>query len=161
MAEIDLHFTVNGSSHTLRVEPCRTLLDVLRNQLGLTGTKEACGAGDCGACVVVMDRLAVNSCLVLAAQAQGAEIITVEGLAHDGKLHPLQHYFAEKWALQCGFCTPGMLMSAYALLLNNPHPAPDEIREAISGNLCRCGTYQSVIEAVLAASEEMSETTHG
>jgi carbon-monoxide dehydrogenase small subunit len=160
MAEIDLHLTVNGTPHSLQVEPCRTLLDVLRNELGLTGTKEACGAGDCGACVVVMDRQAVNSCLVLAAQAQGAEIITVEGLAQGENLHPLQHYFAEKWALQCGFCTPGMLMSAYALLLNNPHPAPDEIREAISGNLCRCGAYQSVIEAVQAASETLAEAEH-
>ena len=157
---IELHLTVNGTPHSLQVEPCRTLLDVLRNELGFTGTKEACGAGDCGACVVVMDGLAVNSCLVLAAQAEGAEIITVEGLAQEGKLHPLQHFFAEKWALQCGFCTPGMLMSAYALLLGNPHPTTGEIQDAISGNLCRCGTYQSVVEAVEASSKAIAEAAH-
>jgi carbon-monoxide dehydrogenase small subunit len=147
---MELHLTVNYRSYTVRTEPCSTLLDVLRNQLNLTGTKEGCGAGDCGACVVIMDGQAVNACLVLAAQAEGMQVITVEGLAQDGNLHPLQQQFAEKWALQCGFCTPGMLMSCYALLLNNPHPSEDDIREAISGNLCRCGTYQSVIEAVLA-----------
>jgi carbon-monoxide dehydrogenase small subunit len=104
-----------------------------------------------------MDGLAVNACLVLAAQAEGTEVITVEGLAKDGRLHPLQKYFAEKWAFQCGFCTPGMLMSAYALLLNNPDPSEDEIREAIAGNLCRCGTYASVVQAVRAAAREPVE----
>jgi carbon-monoxide dehydrogenase small subunit len=155
MAEIELRLAVNGITHTLEVEACRTLLDVLRNELNLTGTKEGCGAGDCGACVVLMDGQAVNACLVLAAQAEGTNIITVEGLARDSKLHPLQQFFAEKWALQCGYCTPGMLMSCYALLLRNPRPTPAEIQQAISGNLCRCGTYQSVVEAVLAASKEI------
>ncbi len=157
MPEIEIHLTVNGASCTLQSEPCSTLLEMLRNKLGLTGAKEACGAGDCGACVVIMDGQAVNSCLVLAAQAEGADILTVEGLEKDGQLHPLQHSFAEKWALQCGFCTPGMLMSCYALLLHNPNPTADEIREAISGNLCRCGTYQSVVEAVLAAAAVNAE----
>jgi aerobic carbon-monoxide dehydrogenase small subunit len=151
MPEIEIHLTVNHLVYTVRAEPCSTLLEVLRNQLNLTGTKEGCGAGDCGACVVIMDGQSVNACLVLAAQAEGRQVITVEGLAQPGQLHPLQQQFADKWALQCGFCTPGMLMSCYALLLNNPHPTVEEIREAISGNLCRCGTYQSVIDAVLAA----------
>jgi carbon-monoxide dehydrogenase small subunit len=160
MPEIELHLTVNGQPRIILVEPCSTLLDVLRDKLELTGTKQACGAGDCGACVVVMDGQAVNSCLVLAAQAEGTEIITVEGLALDGVLHPLQRHFAEKWALQCGFCTPGMLLSCYALLLHNPHPTPDEIRRTIAGNLCRCGTYQSVVEAVLATAETNLEVSH-
>jgi len=153
MTEMEIHLTVNRSSYTVIAEPCSTLLEVLRNQLNLTGTKEGCGAGDCGACVVIMDGLAVNACLVLAAQAEGKQIITVEGLAQDNQLHPLQQQFAEKWAMQCGFCTPGILLSCYALLLNNPYPSVEEIREAISGNLCRCGTYQSVIEAVLATAK--------
>lgn len=152
MAEIDLHLTVNGIPRTVPVEPCHTLLEVLRDKLSLTGTKEGCGAGDCGACVVLMGGQAVNACLVLAAQAEGANIITVEGLAQDGILHPLQQVFAKKWAFQCGFCTPGMLMSCYALLLANPNPTPAEIQDAIAGNLCRCGSYQSVVEAVLAVS---------
>lgn len=160
MDEIEICLTVNGVLHTVQTEPCRTLLEVLRNRLGLTGAKEGCGAGDCGACVVLMDHQAVNACLVLAAQANGAEILTVEGLAQEGKLHPLQHYFAEKWALQCGFCTPGMLMSCYALLLRNPHPTPDEIRAAIAGNLCRCGSYPGVVEAVLAAAEASPEARY-
>ena len=161
MAEIEIHLTVNHLSRTVKAEPCCTLLEFLRDKLGLTGTKEGCGAGDCGACVVIMDGQAVNACLVLAAQAEGTHVITVEGLAQDGRLHPFQQYFAEKWALQCGFCTPGMLMSCYALLLNNPDPAPDEIREAIAGNLCRCGTYQSVVEAVLATVKMTLEAVHG
>ena len=161
MAEIEVHLTVNLLPRTVKAEPCCTLLEILRDKLGLTGTKEGCGAGDCGACVVIMDRQAVNACLVLAAQAEGTEVITVEGLAEDGRLHPLQQYFAEKWALQCGFCTPGMLMSCYALLLKNSDPTPDEIREAIAGNLCRCGTYQSVVEAVLATVKLTQGAAHG
>jgi aerobic carbon-monoxide dehydrogenase small subunit len=153
MAEIEVHLSVNHLPRTVKIEPCSTLLELLREKLGLTGTKEACGAGDCGACIVVLDGQAVNSCLVLAAQTEGSEVITVEGLAKDGVLHPLQQEFAEKWALQCGFCTPGMLMSCFALLLKDPHPSPEAIREAISGNLCRCGTYQSVVEAVQAVAE--------
>jgi aerobic-type carbon monoxide dehydrogenase small subunit (CoxS/CutS family) len=160
MDRIEIHLTVNGLPRTVLTEPCCTLLELLRDKLGFTGTKEGCGVGDCGACVVLMDGQAVNACLVLAAQAEGVEIITVEGLAQNGKLHPLQHYFAEKWALQCGFCTPGMLMSCYALLLNNPNPNPDEIRDAIAGNLCRCGSYQSVVEAVLATAKTSAEVVY-
>jgi carbon-monoxide dehydrogenase small subunit len=120
---IEIRLTVNGQIRTVQAESCCTLLEILRDKLDLTGTKEGCGAGDCGACVVLLDGQAVNACLVLAAQADGSEITTVEGLAQDGRLHPLQQLFAEKWALQCGFCTPGMLMSCYALLLNNPNQA--------------------------------------
>jgi aerobic carbon-monoxide dehydrogenase small subunit len=160
MPDIELQLLVNGVPRTIQTEPCLTLLEVLRNKLDLTGSKEGCGAGDCGACVVLMDGQAVNACLVLAAQAQGAHIITVEGLAQQGNLHPLQQAFADQWALQCGFCTPGMLMSCYALLLNNPNPTPEEIREAIAGNLCRCGTYQSVVEAVLSVARSTRESRH-
>jgi carbon-monoxide dehydrogenase small subunit len=160
MAEIELHLTVNGIPYSVLADPCHTLLEILRVKLNLTGTKEGCGAGDCGACIVLLNGQAVNACLVLAAQAEGAQVITVEGLAQEGKLHPLQQAFAEKWAFQCGFCTPGMLMSCYALLLNHPYPTPDEIRQAIAGNLCRCGTYQSVVEAVLATSNSSREVSH-
>lgn len=160
MAEMEVRLTVNGLPRTVLAESGCTLLELLREKLGLTGTKEGCGAGDCGACVVLMDGVAVNACLVLAAQAESAHIITVEGLAAEGVLHPLQQHFTEKWALQCGFCTPGMLMSCYALLLHNPNPTQDEIRDAISGNLCRCGTYQSVVEAVLATAGRKQETSH-
>ncbi len=161
MPEIEVHLTVNHQPRTVNAEPCCTLLELLRDQLGLTGTKEGCAAGDCGACVVIMDGQAVNACLVLAIQAEGRQVITVEGLAQEGRLHPLQQNFAEKWALQCGFCTPGMLMSCYALLLKNSDPSPDEIREAIAGNLCRCGTYQSVVEAVLTTVKMTREAMHG
>ena len=160
MDEIEIHLNVNGLPRSFRALPCSTLLEILRDKLELTGTKEGCGAGDCGACVVLMNGEAVNACLVLAAQAEGSEIITVEGLAKDGQLHPLQQYFAEKWALQCGFCTPGMLMSCYALLMNNPNPSLDDIREAIAGNLCRCGSYAGVIEAVLETAKMNAETRH-
>ena len=160
MSEFELHLTINGVPHVIQAEPCLTLLDILRDKLNLTGTKEGCGAGDCGACVVLMDGQAVNACLVLAAQAEGTQVITVEGLAQDGDLHPLQLAFAEKWAFQCGFCTPGMLMSCYALLLSNPDPTPEEIRDAITGNLCRCGTYQSVVEAVLSTVKVSRKVSH-
>ncbi|PWB53933.1 MAG: (2Fe-2S)-binding protein [Anaerolineales bacterium] len=153
MPEIELHLVVNRQSLTVKVESGCTLLELLRDRLGLTGTKEGCGAGDCGACVVVMDGLAVNACLVLAAQAEGTVVITIEGLAQDDTLHPLQQQFADQWAMQCGFCTPGMLMSCYALLLTNPNPTAGQIREAISGNLCRCGSYQAIVKAVHAAVE--------
>jgi carbon-monoxide dehydrogenase small subunit len=153
MEKVGLTFTVNGEEKKVVTDPHRTLLKVLREDLDLNSVKEGCAQGDCGACMVVMDGLAVNSCLVLAAQAQGAEIITIEGLEQHGELHPLQKMFIEKWAFQCGFCTPGMLMSAYALLLHNPDPTAEEIRDAISGNLCRCTGYQAIIEAVRAAVE--------
>lgn len=153
---VDFELTINGASHTVATDPRRTLLAVLRDSLGLTGAKEGCGKGDCGSCVVVMDGLAVNSCLVYVGQADGAEITTVEGLASGDKLHPLQRQFVDRWAFQCGFCTPGMLMATYAFLTDNPQPTPEEVRQAIAGNLCRCTNYRTVIEAVVAAAGEGS-----
>lgn len=158
MNEIAITFTINGRPVSLKTTPTRTLLQVLREDLELTGTKDGCSQGDCGVCVVVMDGKAVNSCLVFAPQAQNCEIVTVEGLRENGKLHPLQKWFAEKWAFQCGFCTPGMLMSAYALLLQNPDPTEEEVKTAIEGNLCRCTGYRPIVDAVLQASEEMQNS---
>ena len=155
MNEIEIQMNVNGADRTLRTQPSRTLLDILRNDLGITSVKEGCSEGDCGACVVVMDDLAVNSCLVLAGQADGCRVVTVEGLCgENGELHPLQREFIAHWAFQCGFCTSGMILSSYALLLQNDHPTADEIREAISGNLCRCTSYRGVLEAVQAAAAQ-------
>ena len=148
MTEIKVCLTVNARPVEVNTEPSRTLLSILREDLKLKGAKEACGQGDCGACVLLMDGEAVNSCLVLAAQAEGAEVLTVEGLATDGQLHPLQQHFIENWAFQCGYCTSGMLISSYALLLKNPNPNPDEIRAAIAGNLCRCTGYHEITEAI-------------
>jgi carbon-monoxide dehydrogenase small subunit len=148
MTEIKVCLTVNARPVEVNTEPSRTLLSILRDDLKLKGAKEACGQGDCGACVVLMDGEAVNSCLVLAAQAEGAELLTVEGLATDGQLHPLQQHFIENWAFQCGYCTSGMVLSSYALLLKNPNPNPDEIRAAIAGNLCRCTGYHEITEAI-------------
>ncbi len=150
MKEISIHFTVNGKKVSLNVPSRKRLLDVLREDLGLTGTKEGCDVGECGACTVVMNGRAVHSCLVLAAQADGAEILTVEGLAQNGELYPLQKNFLEYGAVQCGFCIPGMLMSSYALIQENPHPGEEEIKEAIAGNLCRCTGYKQIIQAVEA-----------
>ncbi len=148
MAEAQVNFSVNGKSIEITSEPGRTLLSVLRDDLQLKSPKEACGQGDCGACVVLMDGIAVNSCLVLIPQVEGTEVLTIEGLAENGKLHPLQQNFIDNWAFQCGYCTSGMLMSVYGLLLINPQPTRDEIRTAIAGNLCRCTGYQEIIEAV-------------
>ncbi len=150
MKSINIQFTVNGKNVSLAVPSNKRLLDVLREDLGLTGTKEGCDVGECGACTVVMNGKGVHSCLVLAAQADGAEIITVEGLAQNGELHPLQKNFLEYGAVQCGFCIPGMLMSSYALLQENPRPDAEEIKEAIAGNLCRCTGYKQIIQAVEA-----------
>jgi len=148
MEKINIQFTVNGQNVSVEVPPNKRLLDVLREDLGLTGTKEGCDVGECGACTVVMNGEAVHSCLVLAPQADGAEIITVEGLAEGETLHPLQKNFLEHGAVQCGFCIPGMLMSSYALLKENPNPDEEEIKEAIAGNLCRCTGYKQIIKAV-------------
>jgi len=134
-----------------------TLLDVLREQLGLTGTKKGCDAGDCGACTVVMDGKAILSCLTPVLQAAGKEIVTVEGLAQEGKLHPLQETFIECGAVQCGFCTPGMLLSAKALLEQNPSPTQEETKVAIAGNLCRCTGYKKIIDAIILASNRMKK----
>ncbi len=146
---------VNGSTHVRDVEPRRLLADFLREELGLTGTHVGCEHGICGACTVVLNGEAVRSCLTFAVQADGAEILTVEGLARDGELHPLQRRFAEHHALQCGFCTPGMLMIAYDLLRHRPQASLDEIRLAMSANLCRCTGYQGIVRAVAAAATEM------
>jgi len=146
---------VNGESYEVSVEPKRLLVDVLRDNLGLTGTKKACDLGNCGSCTVLMDGKPVLSCLTLAMEAQGKDILTVEGLAKDGQLHPLQQAFIDYGAIQCGFCTPGMLLSAKALLDENPEPTEADIKEALSGNLCRCTGYVKVVQAVAAAAQEM------
>jgi carbon-monoxide dehydrogenase small subunit len=147
-----LTIKLNGEEVTLQVKPSAMLVEVLRDQLELTGTKVACGEGECGACTVLLDGKPVNSCLVPALKAQGREVMTVEGLASLGELQPLQKAFVEHGAVQCGYCTPGMLMSAKALLDHNPNPTEEEIRLAISGNLCRCTGYAKIVEAVQAAS---------
>jgi carbon-monoxide dehydrogenase small subunit len=138
--------------HHLDVEPQITLLEVLRSSLHLTGTKEGCGTGDCGACIVLVGGVPVNSCLMLAVDARGSEITTIEGLSRDGELHPLQRSFIEKGAVQCGFCSPAMILSARALLERTPNPSEDEIKQALSGVLCRCGSYQKIVESVRAVS---------
>lgn len=154
-ARLPIELTVNGRRYALEIATHHTLLDVLRDDLGLTGTKECCVVGECGACTVIVDGRSVNSCLMLAAEADGSEILTVEGLAVDGRLSPLQRAFLDHGAAQCGFCIPGQLMSAHALLMANPHPTPEEIHEAMAGNLCRCAGYEQITEAVLAAAEEV------
>lgn len=145
-----LRMKVNGKTVETGVDPTWTLLRVLREELGLTGTKEGCGQGDCGACTVIMNGKTVQACLVLALQAEGKEIETIEGLGTPEKLHPLQASFLSSGAVQCGFCTPGMLMSAVALLRKNPHPTEEEIKKGISGNLCRCTGYVKIIKSIAA-----------
>lgn len=147
-----ISLTVNDVEHELAVEPRRTLLEVLRDDLGLTGTKKGCGIGDCGSCTVLIDGVATFSCLTLAIQVEGCRVETVEGLAKAGKLAVLQQAFVDKGAIQCGYCTPGMLMTSTELLRRNPCPTESEIRSAISGNLCRCTGYQKIVEAIQAAS---------
>jgi aerobic carbon-monoxide dehydrogenase small subunit len=155
---IDL--TVNGETRQVRVPPMKRLLDVLREDLRLTGTKEGCGEGECGSCSVRMDGELVNSCLVPVLQAQGASIETIEGLAKDGELHPLQQAFLHCGGAQCGTCTPGMLMAATQLLAQNPHPTMAEIREALAGNLCRCTGFKRIFDSVISAATQTSETAH-
>jgi carbon-monoxide dehydrogenase small subunit len=153
--------TVNGKPCEVDVEAQWTLLHVLRNELRLTGTKKGCGTGECGMCTVIVDGRAVNSCLILAMLADGKEITTIEGLSRNGELHPLQSAFVKAGAIQCGYCTPGLIMSAKALLDKNPHPSEDEVREAISGNLCRCLGYEKNVQAILqAAKASGSERIH-
>jgi carbon-monoxide dehydrogenase small subunit len=147
-----LEFTLNGTPIGLDIDPSLRLLDLLRDVLGLTGTKEGCGEGECGACTVIVDGAAVDSCLVMAMQVRGRSVLTVEGLEKDGELDVLQQAFVDAGAIQCGYGTPGMLMSAKALLMGNPHPSEAEIRGAMAGNLCRCTGYQKIVEAVQAAS---------
>ena len=148
---VPLALTVNGEPRTLDVAASHTLLDVLRDDIGLTGTKECCAEGECGACTVLLDGLPVNSCLVLAAETHGGTVQTVEGLARNGRLSAIQDAFLATGGVQCGFCIPGMLVSAHALLAEKPNPTADEIREGLSGNLCRCGGYVQIGEAVTAA----------
>jgi len=148
MNKITVTFMVNGKEVTLKVSPKERLLDTLREQLKLTGTKEGCSIGECGACTVILDGKAVCSCMILSGQIGGSEVLTVEGLEVDGKLDSLQQSFVDYHAIQCGFCTPGMLMSAKALFINNPHPGREEIKTALEGNLCRCTGYEQIIEAI-------------
>jgi aerobic carbon-monoxide dehydrogenase small subunit len=143
-----IHLTINGEAYEIAVEPNRTLVDLLRYELGLTGTKKGCDTGDCGACTVILNGDPVNSCLILAVQADGSIVETIEGLETDDGLHPLQKAFIEKGAIQCGYCTPGMIMSAKSLLDKNQCPGDQEIRQGISGNLCRCTGYQKIFEAI-------------
>ena len=155
MAKSQIAFDVNDNSEQVAAGPDQTLLHLLRDELGLTGTKDGCSSGDCGACVVLLYGKPVNSCMVLAPQVEGSSVTTIEGLAKDGELHPVQRAFGDAWAFQCGFCTPGMLISCYALLEANDNPTRDEILTAISGNLCRCTGYQGVVKAVQQAAEEL------
>jgi carbon-monoxide dehydrogenase small subunit len=150
-----IQLTVNGKRTEVEVDAETRLLDLLRESLHLTGTKEGCGEGECGACTVLLDGRAVNSCLVPAAQAEGAEILTIEGLAPGSTLHPIQRAFVEQGAVQCGFCTPGFILSTYALLQANPTPSDEQILTALEGNLCRCTGYGKIVEAVHRAAELM------
>ena len=152
--EQTIKFILNGASVEVSVPPHWTLLRLLREKLGLTGTKEGCGIGECGACTVLIDGAPVHACLVLTPKVEGREVQTIEGLGTRESLHPLQQSFIEHGAVQCGFCTPGMLMSSKALLEKNPHPTKEEVKEAISGNLCRCTGYHQIIEAIEAVSRK-------
>lgn len=145
-----ISIVVNGDVHDLAVSPETRLLDLIRDGVGLTGTKEGCGEGECGACTVIMNGLPVNACLVLALQAEGAEVLTIEGLTADGTMSLIQRQFLDHGAVQCGFCSPGMIMTARALLDDNPTPTEDDVRDALSGNLCRCTGYEKIVDAVLA-----------
>ena len=153
MPKLRLNLTVNGESYQLEVEPHRTLLEVVRDDLRLTGAKEGCGTGDCGACSMIVNGRLVTSCLLLAVEADGADILTSEGMARDGKLHPVQRAFIDHGAVQCGFCTPGVILAAKCLLDANPDPSEEEIRRAIAGNLCRCTGYTKIVRAIAAAAE--------
>ena len=153
MAKRIINLTVNGHPYEVAVEPHWTLLETVREQLALTGSKEGCGTGDCGACSMIVDGRLITSCLMLAPEADGAEVTTIEGLARNGDLHPVQQAFIEAGGVQCGFCTPGMIMAAKALLDRNPRPTLDEVREGLAGNLCRCTGYTKIYEAVMSAAQ--------
>ena len=161
MANHSITLTVNGSLEQVDVPSNLTLLQLLREKLALTGTKNGCTTGECGACTVILNGEAVNSCLVLAVECHGAEVLTVEGLAPSGILDPIQQALIDEGGVQCGFCTPGILMSAYALLQRNPHPSEAEVREALVGNLCRCTGYLRIIDAVQKASKIISQSSRG
>lgn len=157
MESVPIRFNLNGNATAAEVKPHHTLLSVLRNVFNLTGSKEGCGTGDCGACVVLLDNKPINSCLTLAVEVDNKNILTIEGLTKDGNLHPLQEAFLKHEAFQCGFCTPGLIMTAYGLLLEKPHPSIDEVQHALAGNLCRCTGYERIIDAVV----EVGEIYHG
>jgi aerobic carbon-monoxide dehydrogenase small subunit len=151
----DVSFTVNGEPHTVSVYPMERLLDVLRTKLGLTGTKEGCGEGECGSCSVLFNGELVNSCLVPVLQAQGARLCTIEGLAQEGALHPVQQAFMKCGGAQCGICTPGMVLATVHLLNKNPHPTLEQVREGLGGNLCRCTGYTRIFNAVMEAASQV------
>jgi carbon-monoxide dehydrogenase small subunit len=157
MSKLALSLTINGECHEVLTEPHRTLLDVLRVDLGLTGTKENCLEAECGVCTVLLDGRAVNSCILLAAQCRDHEVVTIEGLARDGALHPLQQTFIDHGAVQCGYCIPGMILSAKALLDERPGAGEAEVREALAGNLCRCTGYQKIADAVVATTRAAAD----
>lgn len=159
---LEIRLTINGSRRCLRVPPETTLLELIRRHLGLTGTKEGCGKGQCGSCTVLLDGRPVNSCLVLAAQADGRAVTTIEGLAQDGRLDEIQTAFIEEGAVQCGFCTPGLILTARALLDEHPDPGEEQIREAISGHLCRCTGYAAIVRAIrrAASGRAPGQTNH-
>jgi carbon-monoxide dehydrogenase small subunit len=154
MPKFHLTLTVNGEQRELLIDPRWTLLDVLRNELELRGAHRGCDSGDCGACTVIVNGLPVTSCMMLAADCDGAAVTTVEGVSSNGRLHPVQQALVEKGGIQCGFCTPGMVMVAIALLNDNPRPTEFDVREGLAGNLCRCTGYKKIVEAILAASVE-------
>ena len=162
MAKTVVQFTLNGNPVDIYTEPFRTLLEVVRDDLGLTGSKEGCGTGDCGACTMIVNGKTVNSCLMLIPELQQADVLTVEGLATNGHLHPVQQAFIDHSGLQCGFCIPGMLMSAAATVKENPHANEEEIRLGLAGNLCRCTGYDKIVKAVLAVTkgEATEQTNH-
>lgn len=152
---VDLEFMINGRRESLAVEPLESLLVVIRDRLGLTGTKKGCDGGECGACTVLLDGEAILSCITPAVLAQGRKVTTIEGLEKDGLLHPIQSAFIEKGAVQCGFCTPGMILAATGLLAKMPHPNEDQIRRSLAGNLCRCTGYQKIVDAIIHAAGRM------
>lgn len=154
-------FNLNGENVEALTAENETFLDFIRNTMGLTGTKKGCEEGECGACTILLDGKPVNSCLLLAMEVDGHDVVTIESLAKDGKLHPIQQAFIDKWALQCGYCTPGMIMSAKALLDHNPDPTEHEIRDAIAGNLCRCTGYAKIVEAIDSVAKEFGGNSHG
>ena len=152
-----LNITVNGKDYELQIKPSANLLDVIREDLGLTGTKEGCGVGECGSCTVIVDGITVNACLMLAMEAQGSRVTTIEGLADGERLHPIQQAFVDVGGLQCGFCTPGMILSTKALLDENDSPTDEEIRKGLEGNFCRCTGYTKIIESVRTAANMLKE----
>jgi carbon-monoxide dehydrogenase small subunit len=156
--KVPVTLTVNGDSRSIDVEPELSLLELLRERLELTGTNCGCNKGDCGACTVIMNGRSVNSCLVLAAECDGATVLTIEGLAREGELHPVQQAFIEEGAVQCGFCTPGMIMQTVAFLASNPNPTEEEARAGIEGNICRCTGYERIVEAILCAARKMKKS---